>query len=369
MRLIPCSTFAALLCCCAPGVEPPEEREAPRPVVERAQPPVAPEPPAPPEDTTFTVFAAGDVYLGSFIRSRVEEHGPEHPFARLKGTIEEHDVAFANLEAPISSRGSPFNDTKKPLFRISAEQARPLAHSGLDVMSVANNHMMDYRADALVDTLDALDSLGIARTGAGRTPQEADAPAVLEVRGTRVVILSYNRIVKPGMAVTSYGPGMSVYDLEDIVSDIEEHKKDGAVVLVSVHWGEQYVETLQKKQVVGAHAMIDAGADAVLGHHPHCPQPVEVYRGKPIYYSFGNFVFGLNPPKGRHNIAAVLRFDGDTLTGAEILPVHGMYFKTDYQPHFLEGDEARQVVEHIAKISERFDTQVEFSANRGIIAL
>lgn len=368
MRLIP--TLVALLCCCSPGQErqeastPPASKRAPAGPGQEAPP--APQPEV---DATFTVFAAGDVYLGSYIRSRVEEHGPGHPFARLRDTIEAHDIAFANLEAPISSRGTPFSDTKKPLFRISVEQARPLEHSGLDVVSVANNHMMDYGPDALADTLDALDALGIARTGAGRTPEEADAPAVLEVRGTRIVILSYNRIVKPGMAVTPYGPGMSVYDLDDIVSDIEEHTEDGSVVLVSVHWGEQYVETLQKKQVVGAHAMIDAGAHAVLGHHPHCPQPVEVYEGRPVFYSLGNFVFGLNPPRGRHNIAAVLRFDGDTLAGAEILPVHGLFFQTDYQPHFLEGDEAREVVEHIVELSERFDTQVEFSYGRGIIAL
>jgi poly-gamma-glutamate synthesis protein (capsule biosynthesis protein) len=296
-------------------------------------------------------------------------HGPEHTFARLKGTIEEHDIAFANLESPISSRGKPINDTKKPLFRISVEQAQPLAHSGLDVMTVANNHTMDYRSDAFADTLEALDALGIARTGGGLTPGEADAPAILEVRGTRVVFLSYNRIVMPGMAVTGYGPGMNVYHLDDIVSDIEEHKGDGTVVLVSVHWGEQSVELPRKRQIVGAHAMIDAGADAVLGHHSHCPQSVEVYRGKPVFYSLGNFVFGLNPPRGRHNIAAVLRFEGDTLTGAEILPVHGLFFATDYQPHFLEGEEAEKVVEHIVELSERFDTHLEFSGGRGIISL
>ncbi len=236
-------------------------------------------------------------------------------------------------------------------------------------MSVANNHMMDYRADALVDTLEALDSLGIARTGAGRTPAEADAPAVIEVKGTRVVFLSYNRIVMKGMAVTAYNPGMNVYHLDDIVSDIQDHKAQGSVVLVSVHWGEQYVELPQSKQIAGAHAMIDAGADAVLGHHPHCPQSVEVYGGKPVFYSLGNFVFGLNPPRGRHNIAAVLRFSGGTLTGAEILPVHGMFFQTDYQPHFLEGEEVRTVVEHVVEISERFDTQVEFFDGKGIITL
>jgi poly-gamma-glutamate synthesis protein (capsule biosynthesis protein) len=368
MRPIPVSTIVAMLCCCSPGSKLQERDAAPQPVVDRAPPPPAPETPAP-VDGSFTVFAAGDVYLGSYIRSSVEEHGPEHPFARLRAGIEEHDIAFANLESPISSRGTPINETKKPLFRISAEQARPLAHSGLDVMTVANNHTMDYRSDALEDTLSALDSLGIARTGGGLTPAEADAPAILEARGTRVVFLSYNKIVMPGMAVTPRGPGMSIYHLDEIVSDIRKHKREGVVVLVSVHWGEQYVELPQSRQVKGAHAMIDAGADAVLGHHPHCPQSVEVYRGKPVFYSLGNFVFGLNPPRGRHNIAAVLRFDGDALTGAEILPVHGLFFQTDYQPYFLEGDEARRVVEHVAELSERFDTQLTFSGNRGIIVL
>jgi len=364
----PILTIVVLMCGCSPG-EQPEAKTTPPPAVEHV--PAAPEPRPEPEpvDATFTVFAAGDVYLGSYIRSRVEEHGPEHPFARLRDRIEEHDIAFANLEAPISSRGTPINDTKRPLFRLSAEQARPLAHSGLDVMTVANNHAMDYRSDALEDTLSALDALGIARTAGGLTPAEARAPAVLEAKGTRVVFLSYNKIVMPGMAVTARSPGMNIYHLDDVVSDIQEHKREGVVVLVSVHWGEQYVELPQGRQVKGAHAMIDAGADAVLGHHPHCPQSVEVYRGKPVFYSLGNFVFGLNPPRGRQNIAAVLRFDGDTLTGAEILPVHGLFFQTDYQPYFLEGDEARRAVEHVVELSERFDTRVTFSSDRGTIVL
>lgn len=367
-RLLPI-LIAVLVASCDPGPEP----------VRR--PPPAPAPPADPVDEGgeeeaaapepegFTVFAAGDVYLGSYIRPRVRERGAEHPFARLRDVIEGHDVAFANLEAPISSRGTRINGTKRPLFRISREEAQPLVHSGLDVVSVANNHTMDYLSDSMCDTLDALDSMGIAHAGGGRTRQEAAEPAVLEVGGVRVVVLAYNRVLMPGMAATGFGAGMNPYKLERIVGDIERYKVDGSVVLVSVHWGEQYVETPTSRQVKGAHRMIEAGADAVLGHHPHCPQSVEVHRGRPIFYSLGNFVFGLNPPRGRHNIGAVLRFSGDELAAAEILPVHGMFFACDYQPYVLVGEEAEEVVAHVEELSARFGTRIAFSGDRGIIAL
>lgn len=321
------------------------------------------------EDTAFTVFAAGDVYLGSLVRGKVAEHGDEYPFSKLRATIQSHSIAFANLEAPISVRGKPLLATKKPLFRISPEQARPLESSGLEVVSLANNHTMDFGQEALVDTLETLDAMSIAHTGAGRDGSEASAPAIITTGGTRVVFLAYNGIIKPGMRARDSAAGMNPLDIGRIVEDIREHDEEGTVVLVSVHWGLQYEEHPHARQVRLAHSMIDAGAEAVLGHHPHCPQSIEVYEGKPVFYSLGNFIFGMYDPVREHNIAAVLAFEGDVLVSARILPVHGRYRENGFRPYFLSGDEAREAIEHIGEISHRFGTQIVFAGGSGIIGI
>jgi poly-gamma-glutamate synthesis protein (capsule biosynthesis protein) len=340
---------------------PPETTEVPP----TPSPPDDPAPAAGPSRTT--VFAAGDVYLGGHVKGRVKEHGPEHPFVHLEDTIESHDLAFANLEAPISSRGTRINDTKKPLFRISKEDALPLTHSGLDVMAVANNHTMDFLEESFVDTLETMEEFGIATVGGGLTRKQAETPYIYQHGNNRIAILAYNRIMMTQMAVNAHRPGMNAFIVEKVIEDIQQIPED-TVVLVSVHWGDQYVEYPLPRHVKAARKMIEAGADAILGHHPHCPQTVEVHQGKPIFYSLGNFVFGVNPPKGRHNIAASLVIEDGAITEAHVLPVHGKFKACDYSPHFLQGDEARKVIENLAHLSDGKAT-ITFADDRGTLDL
>lgn len=184
-----------------------------------------------------------------------------------------------------------------------------------------------------------------------------------------MVILAYNKIMLRRMAVTAGRPGMNPFTVGRAVEDIRRYKDEHTAVLVSVHWGEQYVQVPHARQVNRAHKLIDAGADAILGHHPHCPQSVEVYRGRPIFYSLGNFVFGINPPRARHNIAASLLIDSGRVIEAAVMPVHGKLFACDYSPSFLTGDEAHEVTSHLQDLSRKFSTTIGFEGGRGVLDL
>jgi poly-gamma-glutamate capsule biosynthesis protein CapA/YwtB (metallophosphatase superfamily) len=325
-------------------------------------------PPAPGTPGRFSVFAAGDIYLGWHLADLIKKHGPAYPFSRLADEVRRHDVAFANLESAISTGGSPpWN--KNFLFRVTPSQAAALKESGLDVLSVANNHSMDFGREAFIDTLRALEEMKIAHVGGGRSASDAAQPATFEKAGTRIVFLAYSAWSSSLTEAAKDKAGIVPLQIEKVVADVKKYKEQDAVVLVSVHWGLQHTEKPGADHVRMARAMIDAGADAVLGHHPHCPQSVEIYKGKPVFYSLGNFVFGRWNRDMKHNIAAVLRFEGKTLEAVEILPIHGLGNVNAYRPWFLSGKEALTALDHVEKISKSFGTKITALEDRGVIEI
>jgi poly-gamma-glutamate capsule biosynthesis protein CapA/YwtB (metallophosphatase superfamily) len=336
------------------------------PVKEAKEPESYPAAPAP--DGRFSVFAAGDIYLGWHISDLMKKHGTAYPFSRLTDEIGRHDIAIANLESVISSRGKP-SWIKNFMFRISPEEGSALRESGIDVVSVANNHTMDFGREAFVDTLRSLEDMKIAYAGGGRKASAAMQPAIFEKGGTRIAFLAYSAWPSPLTAAAQDKAGIAHLEIEKVIEDIKKMKGQGALVLVSVHWGTQHTEKLEAGQVPMAHAMIDAGADAVLGHHSHCPQPVEIYKGKPVFYSLGNFVFGRWNRDMKHNISAVLKFEGKALESVEILPVHGLSNINAYSPWFLSGKEASAVIGHVEEISKVFGTRITPLGDRGVVEL
>jgi poly-gamma-glutamate capsule biosynthesis protein CapA/YwtB (metallophosphatase superfamily) len=305
----------------------------------------------------FTIFLAGDVLPGKRLSKRIKKFGPDYPFANLKDRIESCDLAFANLEAAISTRGEPVW-IKKHLLRASPEDGRSLAFSGLDIVSLANNHAMDYGEPAFLDTLDALSAMDISVVGGGRNSAEASAPWETTLAGTRVAFLAYSVWTSSLIEADQDRAGINPFVQEAAEKQIRGLKSLGRVVIVSMHWGMEHTQVPTAQQVRMAHALIDAGADAVAGHHPHCPQSVEVYKGKPVFYSLGNFVFGLNNLDAVHNLSAILAFEGGRLSGARLLPVHGLGFVNRFSPWFLEGEAAAEAVRDIEKLSEKFGTKI-----------
>ena len=203
------------------------------------------------------------------------------------------DILMVNNEFPFSDRGTPMAD-KQFTFRCSPGYVKALNEMGVDVVSLANNHTLDYGRDALSDTFAALDGAGILYGGAGDSAERAKQVQVIEAHGKKYGFIAVSRVVPTAdWKVENAVPGLfSCYDTTALVEVIKEAKETCDYVAVYPHWGVEYQAYPEANQTQIAKACIDAGADVVVGSHTHCLQGVSYIEGKPVFYSLGNFIFG-----------------------------------------------------------------------------
>lgn len=237
------------------------------------------------------------------------------PLAPFAAYLADADYRIANLECPLATTGVAI-PTKIYTFR-AAPQAVRVLKGRFDAVSVANNHSGDYGRAAFLETLSVLDGAGIRHVGGGRNLVEAHAPLWIERNGLRIAILGYNEFLPRAFEAGSDYPGIAWSEDSQVVADIRAARGAGAdVVIPFMHWGWEYQDGPDGRQRQLARAMIDAGAAAVVGGHPHVTQGAEVYRGRPIVYSLGNFVFdGFTAPEARLGWLLRLDIDHDGVTG------------------------------------------------------
>lgn len=271
-----------------------------------AQSPLATPIESPSSSELVTILAVGDVMLGRSVNQNIVESGDSSwPFRYVKDTLKQADITFINLESPLV-KNCPVTESGM-IFCGASSNVVGLVSSGVDVASVANNHATNYGIQGLAETVATLDANGIKVVGQGE-------PAVVSRRGHQYAFLSYNDVGRY--------PGISSADPATISAAINSAKQLAEVVLVSFHWGSEYQNTPNARQVQLAHAAIDAGADVVIGAHPHWVQTKEIYQGKPIYYSLGNFVFDQEwSVETKKGLAVRLTYQGLDLLKTEELPV------------------------------------------------
>lgn len=247
-----------------------------------------------------SLLFAGDIYFSDHVLNAYDRAGGIGGVLgeSLRETIAESDIFMANLEFPFSDRGTQAAD-KQFTFRVSPSRVSILQEIGPDIVTVANNHALDYGTDALLDTCDTLDSAGILHVGAGKNLEEAKQPQIIEKNGKKIGFLGASRVFPTGgWAAGSSHPGMfSAYDTASVVQEIQKVKKECDYLVVYVHWGIERNTQPEAYQREMGHQYIDAGADLVVGSHPHVLQGIELYHGKWILYSLGNFVFGSSIPE------------------------------------------------------------------------
>ena len=310
-----------------------------------------------------TLDAVGDIMLGRSVGRLIAERGPSFPLERVQPLLVPADVRFANLELPLTQRGVPA--LKDYLFRAPPAAVAALTYAGFNLVSLANNHMLDYGTEGLLDTLAALDRAGIAHAGAGRDPGEAHAPAIFSVKGVRLALLAYLNVPHErrsgfspeGTAAAPGRPGVAWGTPETVRRDVAAARGRADVVIVSLHSGYEYTPIPNPMQRELAYAAVDAGAALVLGSHPHVLQGVEFYRGAAIVYSLGNFVFDLDDDDRRQPglpslLSAVLRvtLTADGVRGMRFLPV--IIDAREGRPVPVGGAEARPVLERIYRLSD-----------------
>ncbi len=256
---------------------------------------------SPPESEDVTFLFAGDIYLSEYVIEAYQKSG-------ISGVLDEGyrreianaDVFFANEEFPFSDRGEPLDD-KEYTYRVAPSNIGLFAELGLDGVTLGNNHVLDYGEDALLDTLDILDSAGILHTGAGADLTAAREPAVFSCKGKTIAVVGASRVTPDASWFASaYNAGVfSAYRPETLIGQVRDLSENTAydAVIAYIHWGIERDEMPQDYQRTLARQLIDAGADMVIGAHPHVLQGIEYYQGRPIFYSLGNFVFGSSIPR------------------------------------------------------------------------
>ena len=236
--------------------------------------------------------------LGRLVNEALRTRQPDFPWGDTLPLFKTVDLRVCNLECVISDRGSPWTETFKPFhFRTDPKNIATLRAAGIDAVSLANNHSLDYSAEGLLDTIKALDKAGIRHAGAGRDMREAAEPALLEAqKDLNIGLIAFTDNVPEWEAgLESPGVFYTPLDTEDkrakrLFGTVRETKERAAFVIVSAHWGPNWGYRPQTAHIRFAHALIENGADMVFGHSCHVFQGMEVYRGRPIIYSAGDFV-------------------------------------------------------------------------------
>lgn len=268
------------------------------------------------------VTIVGDIMLSRGVQQYLTEYGYDYPYEEIRHIFLEDDLTVGNLECPITRRESAADKTKRFVFRADEENAAASKRAGVDCLNLANNHSMDYLSGGLSDTMEQLKAQGLSFVGAGDNAS-ADPYAVFEVNGLTIGLFAYSALPPEGFFFHKEKPTISYIGTTNL-SRLETEIKaaDCDFNIVYFHWGIEYEPYKSETQERLAKGAIDAGADLVVGAHPHVLQGKELYQGKYIYYSLGNFIFDRQIPPGTdESLILQLTIDQDGLKKAEEIPV------------------------------------------------
>ncbi len=236
--------------------------------------------------------------LSRGVDTYLQEYGYDYPYEDVRELFLSDDLTIGNLECPITDSGNPADKTKRFLFRADVENAAALKRAGFDCLNLANNHSMDYLSKGLLDTMNHLESSGLAYVGAAENASTSTA-YTFEKNGIKVGILAYSAFPPEGFFYNKDEPTVryiSTMDLSGLEADLASLECD--FKMVYFHWGVEYLPYKSEIQEQLARTAVDSGADFVVGTHPHVLQEKSIYKDTYIYYSLGNFIFDSQIPPG-----------------------------------------------------------------------
>jgi len=288
------------------------------------------------QEKVQTLIATGDVMLGRTVNFNAStKYGFNWPFENVKYILSEADIAFINLEGPLTNSCKLRNTGM--IFCGDIKNIEGLTFAGIDIANIANNHSFNYSKKGLQTTIDLLTQNGIQTSGIGK-------PTYKDIDGTKFAFIGFNNIEREQ-------PGVSWASEANIKAQIKEAKDaQSDVVIVQFHWGVEYKALPSTRQKMLAHLAIDSGADLIIGNHPHWIQPIEIYKGKLITYSHGNLIFDqMWSKKTREGVIGRYTFYENQLVDVEFIPI----FIEDFgQPRLMEPDEGKLIIDEMKKNSE-----------------
>ncbi len=266
-------------------------------------------------DTTAVMLFAGDVTLAD--RFDQSFNGRIRNIFTRWGKIGSYDAMMVNLENAVTR--SVDSVEKEFVFGMRPEYLALLGKAKITLVNCANNHAADFGTEGILETIRMLDSAGIRHVGIGRSIAEARKPVVLTLNGIRIGFLGYGGV--SAFLASRTDPGTAPRSKRIISADIARLRSRVNFIVVNLHWGEELAEEPDSAQIVLAHALVDAGADLIIGHHPHVLQGIERYHGRTIVYSLGNFIFGGNARAANCTTAIVkTRFTRDS-ADTQLVPI------------------------------------------------
>jgi poly-gamma-glutamate capsule biosynthesis protein CapA/YwtB (metallophosphatase superfamily) len=309
----------------------------------------------------YSLIGAGDIMLGDRTRQPIKDFGEDYPFLGALPLLKHSAIVCGNLEGPFAREADRQDRTYS--YRVDPRLAHTLKRANIDVVTLANNHLVDCGRAGVLETFDALDRAGVHMIGAGRNELAAHEPVILDAGPLRVGILGYywNR----RCAATRDLPGSATDEAKWLTADIESLRRRVDRIVTMFHWGVPYVKTPQPDDRAKARLAVELGADLVIGHHPHVIQPFEIYKGRLIFYSVGNFTFGSGNSKAEGLLVAA-RFE----TEQTVCDVYPIYVKNrdprvNYQPKALGGAAGRKILRHLAAISGPSGAYLDTSSGVG----
>lgn len=310
-----------------------------------------------------TFAAVGDIMLDHEVSKIIERRGPDFPFLNVASELKDADIVFGNLETPLTACQKNviwdfskygWNGRAKPIFlKGSPMAAIGLKNTGFNVVSIANNHILDYGIKSLSDTLTVLHKNDIMPVGFGRNTREATAPKLLEAKGVRFAFFACSFAYE----ATFFSPGVAPIGLRTMKKQVKKAREISDIIVVSLHLGREFKESPSLWTIRFAHSLIETGADIVLCHHPHTLQKIETYKKGLIAYSLGNFVSDYhffseytteeNAEKSRQSIILKCTMSKHGLIDYSVIPVR---LNNEFQP---------TVVPRNSKLSERIIARVK----------
>lgn len=307
------------------------------------------------ETGAIKIIAGGDIMLGSWIGETVQTEGWDYPFRRIDTVLADADIVFANLEAPFGTGGSAFEKTYT--FRVKPSLVNVLTAGKINMVSLANNHILDYGADVLQQTRQILRENGIHFSGAGKNLSEARQPAIFTVGGKKIAWACYSLTFPEEFWASDTSAGTCFPWEGFFFNDIRRFKKENDLVVVSFHWGSELMTSPKEYQVLLAHQTIDCGADLILGHHPHVLQGLEIYKGKLIAYSLGNFVFASYSENVKESMLLKVVFGSRGNWKCQIIPLKVYNREVEFQPRLLTGETGEDFFRNLRELSLELNHQ------------
>lgn len=311
---------------------------------------------------SLKIYAVGDIMLGEQplcnnfgVSSVIKRKGPDYLFDNVRSLFNGGDIVFGNLECSIMSEDSG-NEKGPKLFCAELGVVESLKNANFNVLSVANNHIMENTDVLFRNTVQLLRDSNIHPVGI------ANEIEIINVKGYKIAFLAYS-FIEDNIPNSRYN---KIYSEEPILQDIQKIRSDVDLIIISLHWGYEYVPYPSPDQIRIGRKLVDAGADIILGGHPHVTQGYEVYKNRPIFYSLGNFIFDHTYiPTTRESFIAEIIIDGSLdLVNVNIIPV--MASENDYQPKLIRSPQAEVFINHVDAIRSTFENRSLSDYNESI---